>query len=215
MDNKDVFRVHVAVFFDDESNVQILKLASAVKDTFASIFPNEPQVLPLPTEAPKDAVRCVFQKEGVDVGLNFSLTRMDYDAGIIDGTQWKNHVEVVAYSFANICKMCQIGIKRIGIVVHARNGKEFIDELNKKIGIEEFVESDEKNISWVTHEKIDANLSINVFITLRFNENDPQGNNINIIDVNTNEVSVLKEKNLTYVIGIITSKIEERINNVF
>ena len=215
MFDRDVFRVHLAVFFDNETKVPVLKLASTIKDIFINMFPNEPQILPLPPDAPNDAPRCIFQMEGKDVSLNFSLVRMDYDAGLVDGTQWKNHIEVIANSFINICKICDIDIKRIGIVAQVRNAKEAIEYLNKKVVIDEFVKSDEKNISWVSHKKINSNLGINIFITLRFNENELQNTDVSIIDVNTDVTSELQKDNLIRVMSILTSQIGERIENVF
>ena len=54
-------RVHIAVFFDEETKISSLDLASAIRKAFITVFPDEPQMIPLPVEAPKEVPRCIFQ----------------------------------------------------------------------------------------------------------------------------------------------------------
>ena len=74
---KKVFGIQVAFFFTEESNISILKIAAAIQEAFKAMFPTEPQILPLPQDAPPEVPRCIFQKPDGSATLTVSPIRMD------------------------------------------------------------------------------------------------------------------------------------------
>lgn len=213
--DKNVIRVHVAVFFEDAPDV--LKLALVVKEIFSTMFPNEPQIIPLPPDAPADAPRCIFQNTEGSANLTFSLSRMDLDNSLIVGSPWKNHIEVIELAFISICKNCNIRIKRLGIVVQTLIDDELIQKTNERIKIEDFCKSDEKNISWVVHEHLSDSLMININTNIQINSNNIDFKGVMTLDVNTSIDSSLpnENKDLTEVVSLLLNRIEVGMKNVF
>ncbi|GEM_PF-3673882 len=210
-------RVHIAVFFDEETKISSLDLASAIRKAFITVFPDEPQMIPLPVEAPKEVPRCIFQKKDGDASITFGLSRMDYDAGIKENTDWKNHIEVVAYSFMLICKGMGIQIARVGFVTQARMDEEAIIAFNNTVNIPGFATSDEKSLAWVEHERLCDDINVNVNSQVKYNIADENMNGVVLIDVNTHKDSVFPKEidNMIPIIKGLLSKTEGRLKNAF
>ena len=212
---KSVVRVHIALFFEEIPDA--LKLALALKETFSTMFPKDPQMIPLPPEAPEDAPRCIFQNEGGSANLTFSLARMDLDNSLKIGSPWRNHVEVIGLTFVAVCKTCDIKIKRLGIATQILMDENLIQESNEKTLIADFKSSDEKNIAWVTHKQISEFLKLNINTNVQINCNNPEAKGVLMLDVNTSidsdiprdDVEVLK------IMGVLLDQIEEKMQNVF
>ena len=100
--SNDVFGMQVAFFFDEGSNISILDFAGEIKELYKAMFPDDPQILPLPSDAPPEVPRCIFQKEDASARLSFSQVRMDFNAGLKDGRGWKNNYETIIYTFVLI-----------------------------------------------------------------------------------------------------------------
>lgn len=210
-------RVHIAVFFDEGTTVSSLDLATAIRKSFITVFPEEPQLIPLPVEAPKEVPRCIFQKKDGDASITFGLSRLDYDAGIKEKTDWKNHIEIVAYSFMAICQAVGIQVARIGFVIQTSMDEETIKMFNGTVNVSGFSASDEKSLSWVVHEKLCDDINVNINSQVRYNINDVNERGIVSIDVNTHKDSIFPKK-LDDTVPIIQgalSKIEGRLKNVF
>lgn len=215
--DKNVVKVHVAVFFKDNSDIPVLKLATAIKELFATMFPQDPQILPVPLDAPVDAPRCIFQKEDGSANITFSFSRIDFDGSLKAGSPWRSHIELIEYLFLALCKACNIKIKRLGIVVQAIIDDELIEMLNQKTSIDDFCASDEKQLSWVTHKALSDLVKININTTLQVNYNNPEIKGTLSIDVNTHINSILPEdeSEITKIVGELLSRVEEKMKNVF
>ena len=213
--NENVIKVHIAVFFEESPDA--FKLALALKETFSTMFPNDPQMIPLPPEAPADAPRCVFQNAEGSANLTFGLNRMDLDNLLKVGSPWRNHIEVIELAFIAICKACEIKIKRLGIVVQTLADDILIQNVNNKIDINNFSESDEKSIAWVVHEKVCESLKFNVNTNIQINYKNPESNGILTFDVNTSVNSCLPKEDteLVKIIGLLLDRIEEKMKDVF
>lgn len=212
---KNVVKVHIAVFFNDSPDV--LKLAFSLRETFSIMFPNGPQIIPLPSDAPIDAPRCVFQNETGSANLNFGLSRMDLDNSLKIGAPWKSHIQVIEMAFIDICKQCNIGIKRLGIVVQSLIDDELIQNTNKKVNVPDFIQSEEKNIAWVMHESISDSIKLNINTNVQIHTDNPDAIGTLTLDVNTNVHSKLpkEDKELVGLIELMLTKIEEKMKNVF
>lgn len=212
---KNVTKIHIAVFFNE--NPDAFKLAFALKETFSTMFPNGPQMIPLPPDAPEDAPRCVFQNEAGSANLNFSLSRMDMDNSLKVEAPWRNHIEIVEMAFVAICKQCNIGIKRLGIVVQSLIDDELIQTTSEKVSVLDFKQSEEKNIAWVTHELVDDSIKLNVNTNIQIHTNNPKELGTLTLDVNTSVDSILPQvdKDLLTLVGTMLDKIQEKMKNVF
>lgn len=212
-----VLGVQIAVFFEDNITIDIFRLAADIKDEYKSLFPNLPQTIPLPEEAPRDVPRCIFQKADQSASLTISLARMDYKASIKQGVNWKNHMGVVITSFIRICQLRGIPIGRIGLVVETQGDIELINKLSDIININEFKDCKEKNISWVAQKNIFVSLRINVFTNIQINLENVAMPMYVTIDANTHAQSYL-DRNPDMLIKITESlfdEIEGKLNELF
>lgn len=211
----NVFYLQVAFFFPQNTNFSIVKFAGIIQEEFQAMFKNEPTIMPLPDDAPKEIPRCVFKNDS-GAELSFGMSRMDFKTTIKDAELWKNNMEVMAYIFSKLCRNFEIGIERIGCVVQANPNKECIEEISKYVDIPNFQNSNEKMINWVDKNEIDG-VKINSVINIRINENDIKFPHIVVIDVNTQKEYPLSqdEKELEKVINVLLNEIEARIKDVF
>lgn len=213
--NKNVIKVHIAIFFEESPDA--FKLALALKETFSTMFPDDPQMIPLPPDAPPEAPRCVFQNAEGSASLTFGLNRMDLDNSLKTSAPWRNHIEVVELAFIAICKVCEIRISRLGIVVQTLIDDGLIQEINKQVNITDFPKSDEKNLAWVVHERINDTLEFNVNTNVQINYNNPESKGFLTFDVNTSVASDLPkgDAELINIIGLLLNRIEGKMKNVF
>lgn len=213
--SKNVFGVQLAFFFSDNSEISILKLASKIQEAYKAMFPIDPQILPLPNDAPPEVPRCIFQNPDGSASLTFSSERLDFKAGIKANASWKNFQEVVAYALLQIFNSSGIGIRRIGLIVQASVENKDIPAIDEVVLIDKFHESAEKNLSWVNQEKKDDEITVNIVNNIQINHNNAGLQNIITIDVNTHNDTPLKEnEKVLDVIGYLLSKIEERLKDV-
>lgn len=214
---KKIIKVHVAAFFNDGAEVPIMKMMMTIKELFANMFPQDPQILPLPSETPAEAPRCIFQKQDKTANLSFSLVRIDFDGSFKEGGPWKNHIEVIAYTFISLCITLGVGVKRLGVVVQALTDESIDKELSEKVSLQDFKNSDEKSMSWMRHDFEPNDLQVNINTALQVNRINPDFNGILTIDANTHVNSKLPQdiKKLSEVIDMLISKIEGKLHDVF
>lgn len=218
--DKREINVQVALFFEQKPNIPIIKLAGCLQDEYKVMFENEPQIIPLPPDAPADAPRCIFEKSGGAARLIVSLARMDFFATLKDGSGWKNYMEVIAYTLLKICDKFSIKVVRVGLIVESVIDKEFEKNLIDKVNIEEYHESDEKSISWASHKKIlNDSININIMHNIRINysiQNErPEYVGFLAIDANTNiNMKLYKlETPIIKVVDTLLDEIEEKFTN--
>lgn len=216
-DNK-VFSIHVALFYQNASSkMEILRFASLLQDVFRSYFPKEPQILPMPADAPAEAPRCVFSNDE-NVSLTFSLERIDfrYNNDSLKEIDWKNQVGTIALNLFNVCEKVGLHVTRVGFVVLCDSAEEVQNELNQSVHINGFPDSDEKRLSFLV-KKTNGELKYNLITMIVINENEPLHNSIVQIDANTDRNIDLEmfDKDIISVISILTDAIEEKLCNVF
>ena len=213
--SNDVFGMQVAFFFDEGSNISILDFAGEIKELYKAMFPDDPQILPLPSDAPPEVPRCIFQKEDASARLSFSQVRMDFNAGLKDGRGWKNNYETIIYTFVQICKKFNVSVRRIGLVIQASTDTQFGEEVNKLVNYTSFKQSQEKSIFWVDKTSLNGKVEINVVNNIQINNNLDK-KSIVTLDVNTSNESSLSctyRELLTIGSGLL-SELEERLKNV-
>lgn len=210
--------IQIALFFEENADIPIVKFAGSLQDEYRVMFEKEPQIIPLPPEAPKEAPRCIFEKEGGAARLTFSLSRIDFFASLKDGKGWKNYIEVIIYTLLKVCEKFSIRIARIGIIVESPIDKTFENNLIGKVSINNYADSDEKGVSWVSHDIIKDSISINVMHNVKVNHNVqeiiPYIGSFSI-DANTNIGVKLYEENISIidVAGALLDEIEEHFKN--
>lgn len=211
----NVFYLQVAFFFPSNANFSIVKFAGIIQEEFQAMFKNEPTIMPLPDDAPKEIPRCVFKNDN-GAELSFGMSRMDFKTTIKEAESWKNSMEVMAYNFSKLCRTFRIGIDRIGCVVQANPNRECIEEISKYVDISDFKNSNEKMINWVDKKEIDG-VKINDVINIKTNENDVKFPHIVVIDVNTQKECPLSQNEieLKKAVNVILDEIEARIKDVF
>ena len=151
--DKNIFSMHMALFFEDGTDVPILKVALKLQEEFKIVFPKEPEIVPLPSDAPKEIPRCTFKNDR-NATLSLSLNRIDFNGGFKAGIDWKNQINIIFYNLLKICEKFDIKVVRIGVVVQALGDDNIIDELNDRVSIEGFAESEEKNVSFVMKKQV-------------------------------------------------------------
>ena len=213
--DKNVFAIHMALFFADGVEVPVLKIALKLQEEFKIMFPSEPNIMPLPIDAPKEIPRCTFRNEN-GASITVALSRMDFDAGIKVNTDWKNHISAVLLNFMRICETLDIRIIRAGVVVQALGDDRIIGELNSRVNIEGFEESEEKNISFVKKKQIE-DILLNVVTNIVYNRKNTDASKVVSVDANTDMSNELPDGivNKMHIIELIIDEIEGKLKNVF
>ena len=116
------------------------------------------------------------------------------------------------YNFLQILKDENINIERMGIVVQADCEQNLIDDLNKKVMIDSFSDSNEKNVTFL-HKETD----LNYITSFNINENDSDHKRFVMIDVNTfkEDKIYLSQEDPKKVVEKLIKGIEEKLTNVF
>jgi hypothetical protein len=215
--SNQVFTIQFAIFFEDKAEISMLKFASIIQGVFSAMFTKEPQMLPLPEDAPLEIPRCIFEKEDKSASLAISLNRMDFKAGLKDGALWRNNVEVIAYTLIQVCESLNVGIKRLGLVIQTKTDTFFEEKTNGIVLLDDFKSSDEKTISWVNQKKISDKFIVNIFRNIQINRNNLEIPGLLTIDVNTHVDTPLlcSAKETTEILTNLMSEIEEKLKNVF
>lgn len=210
-----VFSLQVVFFFLKSADVSIIKMATALQEGFNKMFPEEPYILPLPSDAPAGMPRCFFKNSNGEE-LSFGVERMDFKADITQSELWKSNMEVMAYKFIQICGKLGIEVARMGFAVQTRPDKLCIEEINQHILLNEYKDSVEKTISWVHKNQVNK-IKLNTYIKIRINERNKDQPYLVEINVNTQKEFELShdESDLTNVVTTILDKVEERLKNVF
>lgn len=210
---QNIFSSHIAVFLADDSNFNVLKMAQCIQEEFSTVFPTTPEILPLPSDAPREFPRCTF-RNSQNTTLTLSLNRIDYDA-IENSSNWKNNIRIILLNLFNICNDQRISTSRVGIVIHSTYDDIILSRLNDLISIECFKGSHEKHISYVTQKNID-DISLNIITDITYNSQN-QKDKLIFVDVNTNQAYILPENisEKMNIVELIITEIEEKLANVF
>lgn len=211
-----VFGMQVAFFFEEGSDFSILDFAGEIKELYKAMFPDDPQILPLPADAPPEVPQCIFQKKDGSARLSFSQIRIDFNAGLKTGIGWKNNYETIIYTFVQICKKFNVSVRRIGLVIQTSADTQFETEVNNLVNYSSFKQSEEKSIFWVDKTMLNGNVQINIVNNIQINHNNLDKKSIVTLDVNTsNESSLSCTHNELLKIGSrLLSELEERLENV-
>lgn len=211
---KNIFAIQVSIFFDPNSSISTLNLAQSIQEEYRVMFPNEPQIMPIPFDAPREIPRCIFAKENGSASLTFSLERLDFKGIIKDGSLWRINILTLLNSLTGICKKHGIIIKRIGVVVDSKTYEELDSYLAQYISINDFNESFEKTISWINKIKTE-DIIINVCVTIQKNIQIPDTQNNFILDVNTDMSSSINNEKLEALFEKLLNILKEKMDNVF
>lgn len=213
--DKNIFNLHMALFFNEDTVFPVLNVALKLQEDFRMMFPNEPEIVPLPIDAPKEIPRCIFRNEK-DSSITVSQCRIDFDAGIKVNTDWRNHIQVVLLNFLRMCEMFDIRVERVGVVVQAYGNDDIISELNTKVNIVEFKESEEKNMSYVIKKKVD-NILLNIITNVIYNTKNNDASKVVSVDVNTDVSNELPDgiSDKLRIIQMMIDEIEGKLENVF
>ena len=213
--DKNIFAMHMAVFFEDGTEVPVLKFATKLQEEFRIMFPKEPEIVPLPDDAPKEIPRCTFRNDR-NATVTLALNRMDFNGGFKIGTDWKNHINAILLNFIKICASFDIKVVRIGVVVQALCNDDVIEELNQRVAIDDFGESEEKNISFVKKKEF-GDILINIITSIAYNKKNINNSRVVSVDSNTDISNKLpSETNQKMeIVQIIIDEIEGKLKNVF
>ena len=213
--DKNIFAMHMAVFFEDGTEVPVLKFATKLQEEFRILFPNEPEIVPLPGDAPKEIPRCTFRNDR-NATVTLALNRMDFNGGFKIGVDWKNHINAILLNFIKICVSLDVKVVRMGVVVQALCNDDVIEELNKRVAIDGFGESEEKNISFVKKKEF-GDILINIITSIAYNKKNLNNSRVVSVDSNTDISSKLPSdtNQKMEIVQIIIDEIEGKLKNVF
>lgn len=213
--DKNIFAMHMALFFEDGTEVPILKVALRLQEEFKIVFPQEPDIVPLPSDAPKEIPRCTFKNDR-NATLSLSLNRIDFNGGFKAGIDWKNQINIIFFNLFRICEQFDIKVVRIGVVVQALGDDDIICELNTRVSIDGFAESEEKNVSFVMKKQVDEIL-LNVITNIIYNKKNEDNSKVISVDVNTDICNTLPSdgNEKMNIVQIIIDEIEGKLKNVF
>ncbi|MGN0352378.1 MAG: hypothetical protein ACI4ES_12060 [Roseburia sp.] len=213
--DKNVFAMHMALFFEDQTEVPVLKVALKLQEEFKILFPSEPEIVPIPIDAPKEIPRCTFRNDR-NASMTLALNRIDFDGGFKVGNDWKNNITIILLNFLKICKQFDIKVNRIGVIVQASGSDDVISELNSKVRIDGFGESEEKNISFVI-KKQKENILLNIITNIIYNKKNSDNSKVVSIDANTDISNELPDdiNGKMDIIQLIIDEIEGKLKNVF
>lgn len=213
--DKNIFNMHMALFFAENADVPVFKVAQKLQDDFKQIFPGDPEMLPLPADAPKEIPRCTFKNDR-NTTMTIALNRMDFDGGFKVGTDWKNYITIILLNFLRTCSQFGIAVVRLGVVVKAKDDGSTIAELNRKVSIDGFDESEEKSVFYVSKKSVD-DILFNVVTNLIYNEKSVDASEVVSIDVNTdisNNLPSEVDKQIE-VVQLMIDEVEGKLKNVF
>lgn len=180
----NIFSIKVALFFDDGCKFKALKLATEIQEIYSVMFPDDPQIFQLPDDAPPEIPRCIFSKSNGSATLTFNNVRLDFNGIIKDGSLWRDNMGNILNSLVYICNKINIKLKRVGLIIETKMDGGIDELLQQYISINEFNESEEKTISWVSKRKAE-DVNINVVVCLQKFLPVSELKNKIIVDVNT------------------------------
>lgn len=85
--NANIYKVHMAYFFREKSEIRAFGLISQLYSQLQDIFRSEPQSLPIQNDAPDDIPRCIWND--VNNSLSFSNVRLDFMFNIPSKCNWE------------------------------------------------------------------------------------------------------------------------------
>ena len=69
--NVNIYKVQMAYFFKEKSEIRAFGLISSLYNQLKDVFKTEPQSIPIPDDAPADVPRCVWND--INTSLTFNL----------------------------------------------------------------------------------------------------------------------------------------------
>ena len=159
--NVNIYKVQMAYFFKEKSEIRAFGLISSLYNQLKDVFKTEPQSIPIPDDAPADVPRCVWND--INKSLTFNKLRLLHEFN-----------DKITKAFDG----CEVIIDRVGLVSELMSIDNLHNILNEFVNIEKFNGSSEANISWL--ENID---SYNVWTYIIINE--LKNENKIIFDINS------------------------------
>lgn len=204
--------VHTVVFFDGK--LQTLKVANDLQAGFSELFSDEPQILPS-IDAPNDVPRCIFRSK-IGTSLIVYGDRIDFEANLNPNVGYKDVVSSVVAATVAIVLKNDLFVRRIGMIIQARDDGELLERLNSSVTVPGYSDSVEKSLSFVKKENRD-NYLINTVTTYAYNRDNEDNSKLVTVDVNTDKSCVLSQNNetLNVLVTLLTDITEEKLVNVF
>lgn len=174
--NVNIYKVQMAYFFRDKSEIRAFGLISSLYDQFKDIFKTEPQAIPVPDDAPADVPRCVWSD--INTSLTFNKVRLDFSFNIPSRYNWEKLLVEFNDKITKAFDGCDVIIDRVGLVSELTSIDNLHNLLNEHVNIEKFTDASEANISWL--ENVDL---YNVWTYIIINES--KNENKIIFDINS------------------------------
>lgn len=159
----NVYKVHMAYFFREKSEIRAFELTSSLYNQFKDVFKTEPQSLSVPNDTPDEIPRCIW--DDVNKNMTFSKLRLDLIFYIPNKFTWESLLQEFNKKIMSAIIEAEIVIDRVGLVVEVMSHDNLHDLLKESIQINNFNVAKEANISWL--ENMD---SYNVWTYLIINE---------------------------------------------
>lgn len=186
--NINIYRVQMAYFFSEKSEIRTFGLISSLYSELKEFFRTEPQSIPIPDDAPVDVPRCIWND--VNTSLTFSKIRLDFAFNIPSKYNWEELFNKYNEKITNALDGCDVIIDRVGLVSEVMSVNNFHDMLKEHINIGKFNDACEANISWL--ENVDL---CNVWTYFIINES--KNENKIVFDINTLPDSKLSEQGIS------------------
>ena len=150
--NVSVYKVQMAYFFREKSEIRTFGLVSSLYNQFKDIFNTEPQSLPIPDDAPIEVPRCIWND--INTNVTFNKIRLDFTFNIPSKLSWESLLKEFNEKIKCALDEQVIVVDRVGLVVELTSENDLQDLLKPYIQIDKFNNATEANISWL--EKIDT-----------------------------------------------------------
>lgn len=174
--NVNIYKVQMAYFFKEKSEIRAFGLISSLYNQLKDVFKTEPQSIPIPDDAPADVPRCVWND--INTSLTFNKLRLDFSFNVPSKYNWEQLLHEFNDKITKAFDGCEVTIDRVGLVSELMSIDNLHNILNKFVHIEKFNDASEANISWL--ENID---SYNVWTYIIINE--LKNENKIIFDINS------------------------------
>ena len=183
--NVNIYKVQMAYFFREKSEIRAFGLISSLYNQLKDVFKTEPQSIPIPDDAPDDVPRCVWND--VNTSLTFNKLRLDFSFNIPSRFNWEQLLVRFNDKITNAFDECDVIIDRVGLVSELMSFDNLHNLLNEYVKIDKFNGASEVNMSWL--EIIDL---YNVWTYIIINES--KNENKIIFDINSLPDSKLSEQ---------------------
>lgn len=174
--NVNIYKVQMAYFFREKSEIRAFGLISSLYNQLKDVFRTEPQSIPIPDDAPVDVPRCIWND--VNTSLAFSKVRLDFSYSIPSKYDWEELFDAFNKKVTAALDESGVVIDRVGLVAEVMSYDSLHELLKEHVKIDKFNCAKEANISWL--ENID---SYNVWTNISINES--KGENKIVFDINS------------------------------